>query len=174
MADLPSASLVLGGGCFWCTDAAYRLLPGVTEVTCGYAGGHTERPTYEAVCSGATGHAEVVRIEYDPARIGPRELLDYFWRIHDPTQVGGQGADTGTQYRSVILYGSEAQCAAATASRAGAQARFAAPISTEIAPLDRFWPAEARHQDYFRHHPESGYCRAVIAPKIGHLRRDLG
>lgn len=170
MADPAAPPLVLGGGCFWCTEAAYRLLPGVLRVTSGYAGGHVERPTYKAVCAGSTGHAEVIRIEYDPQRIGVRGLLDYFWRVHDSTQVGGQGADEGPQYRSIILYADEEQRAAAEASRAAAQARLPAPITTEIAPLVAFWPAEAHHQEFFARHPNQAYCRVVIAPKLRKLK----
>jgi peptide-methionine (S)-S-oxide reductase len=166
-------SLVLGGGCFWCTDAAYRLLPGVTRVTCGYAGGPELNPTYQQVCSGDTGHAEVVRIEYDPQQVSADRLLDFFWTAHDPTQVDGQGNDHGSQYRSIILYQDAGQQAAAEKSRDQAQRNFRRPITTEIVPLAKFWPAEAYHQDYFTQHPEQGYCRVVIAPKIQHLKEEL-
>jgi len=166
-------SIVLGGGCFWCTDAAYRLLPGVTRVTCGYAGGEEPDPTYQRVCSGETGHAEVVRIEFDPAQVSLERLLDFFWTSHDPTQVGGQGNDEGSQYRSIILFQDEAQRMAAEKSRAAAQRSFRRPIVTEIGPLAKFWPAEDYHQDYFTQHPEQGYCRVVIAPKIRHLKEEL-
>ncbi len=167
-------SLVLGGGCFWCTDAAYRLLPGVTRVTCGYAGGSAENPTYEQVCGERTGHAEVIRIEFDSSKVALKRLLDYFWHVHDPTQVGGQGNDQGTQYRSVILWADEAQRDAAEQSRAEAQKGCRAAIATEIAPLTRFWPAEEAHQDYFAKHPNQGYCAVIIQPKIAKLRRELG
>lgn len=165
-----SASLVLGGGCFWCTEAAYRLLPGVLRVTCGYAGGEEPNPTYEQVCDHATGHAEVIRIEYDPARVSLARLLEYFWKVHDPTQVGGQGHDHGPQYRSIILYADEEQKREAERSAAQAQAHFRERIATEIVPLKRFWPAEDYHQEYFAKHPEAGYCSVVIAPKISKLR----
>ena len=164
-------SLVLGGGCFWCTDAAYRLLPGVTRVTCGYAGGDEPNPTYEQVCAHATGHAEVVQIDYDPAVVSRERLLEFFWQVHDPTQVGGQGNDLGPQYRSIILYSNDAERAAAEASRGEAAKAFRRPITTEIVPLKRFWPAEDYHQDYFAKHPDQGYCAAVIAPKIRKLRQ---
>jgi peptide-methionine (S)-S-oxide reductase len=164
-------SLVVGGGCFWCTDAAYRLLPGVVGVTCGYAGGGEPDPTYEEVCSGGTGHAEVVKIDYDPGQVSPERLLEFFWTAHDPTQTGGQGNDEGPQYRSIILFADERQRMAAEKSRADAQRGFRRPITTEVAPLAKFWPAEEYHQDYFARHPEQGYCRAVIAPKIRHLSR---
>jgi peptide-methionine (S)-S-oxide reductase len=172
---MPSTdSIVLGGGCFWCTDAAYRLLPGVTTVTCGYAGGEQPSPTYQQVCAGDTGHAEVVRIEFDPAQVSLERLLDFFWTAHDPTQVGGQGNDEGPQYRSIILFKDESQRLAAEKSRGAAQRNFRRPIVTEIVPLAKFWPAEDYHQDYFTKHPEQGYCRVVIAPKIRHLQEKLG
>ncbi|MFI5357931.1 MAG: peptide-methionine (S)-S-oxide reductase MsrA [Opitutales bacterium] len=166
-------SIVLGGGCFWCTDAAYKLIPGVVAVTCGYAGGATNNPTYEEVCTGGTGHAEVVRIDYDPAKTSLDKLLAFFWVVHDPTQVGGQGNDSGTQYRSIILYADAAQKTAAEKSRAEAQAKFSEPITTEIVPLRHFWPAEDYHQDYFEKHPHQGYCQFVIAPKIKKLQHKL-
>lgn len=166
-------SIVLGGGCFWCTDAAYKLLPGVVSVTCGYAGGDTPNPTYEQVCSHATGHAEVVKIDFDPSVVSLAELFDYFWHVHNPTQVGGQGNDHGPQYRSIILYANDAQKAAAEQAKAEAQATFRDPITTEIVPLKKFWPAEDYHQDYFAKHPDQGYCAYVIAPKIKKLEHQL-
>jgi peptide-methionine (S)-S-oxide reductase len=169
-----TASLVLGGGCFWCTDAAYRLLPGVTGVTCGYAGAALAHPTYEQICSGRTGHAEVIKIDFDPAQVTLARLLEYFWHVHDPCQVGGQGNDHGTQYRSIILYADEAQRTAAEQSRAKAQETLDDAITTEIVPLLKFWPAEEYHQDYFAKHPDQGYCSVVIRPKVAKLRRALG
>jgi len=166
--------LVLGGGCFWCTEAAYQLLPGVKSVVSGYAGGRTERPTYEQIGTGRTGHAEVIRIEFDPAQTSLERLLEFFWDAHDPTQVDGQGNDHGPQYRSIILYADEAQRAAAEQSKATAQATFSAPITTEIVPLTKFWPAEDYHQDYFAQNPNAGYCRFVIAPKVKKLESKLG
>ena len=163
-------SLVLGGGCFWCTDAAYKLLPGVKEVTCGYAGGKEPNPTYEQICRHETSHAEVIRIDFDPTKTSLAAVLDFFWEVHDPTQIDGQGNDRGPQYRSIILYTSEAQKAAAEKSRAKAQKTYSKPIATEIAPLTTFWPAEDYHQDYFAKNPHQGYCQAVIAPKIKKLR----
>jgi peptide-methionine (S)-S-oxide reductase len=163
-------SIVLGGGCFWCTDAAYKLLPGVTHVTCGYAGGTVRNPTYEEVSDHNTGHAEVIKIDYDPAVISLGAVIDYFWSVHNPTQVGGQGNDEGPQYRSIILYASAAQKAAAEKSRAEAQQIFRDPITTEIVPLTQFWVAEDYHQDYFEKNPGEGYCRFVIAPKIDKLK----
>ena len=166
-------SIVLGGGCFWCTEAAYDLLPGVKDVVSGYAGGDESNPTYEQVCAHATGHAEVIRIDYDPAKVSLDAVLDYFWAVHNPTQVGGQGNDHGPQYRSIILYANEAQKIAAEKSKAKAQETFRDPITTEIVPLKKFWVAEGYHQDYFAKNPEAGYCSYVIAPKIRKLEHKL-
>ena len=166
-------SLVLGGGCFWCTDAAYKLLPGVTHITAGYAGGTERNPTYEQVCDHATGHAEVIKIDFDPKVTSLETLLDFFWSVHNPTQVGGQGNDMGPQYRSIILYANAAQKAAAEKSRAEAQKIFRDPITTEIVPLTQFWPAEGYHQDYFAKNPDAGYCQFVIAPKVKKLQEHM-
>jgi peptide-methionine (S)-S-oxide reductase len=155
-----------GGGCFWCMEAVFENVKGVEDVVSGYAGGHIDNPTYEAVCSGSTGHAEVVRITYDPNVVSYKELLDIFWKIHDPTTLNRQGADVGTQYRSVIFYHNDGQKRIAEASRQEVQKHFSAPIVTQIVPLTKFWPAEAYHQDYFRNNPRQSYCRAVIAPKV--------
>ncbi|MGH7996770.1 MAG: peptide-methionine (S)-S-oxide reductase MsrA [Opitutaceae bacterium] len=176
MATVSSAradSIVLGGGCFWCMDAAFKLLPGVTRVTCGYAGGTTPNPTYEEVCTETTGYAEVVKVVYDPAKVSLRQVLAYFWESHDPTQVGGQGDDLGDQYRSIILYANPIQKAAAEASRAEAQTQFSAPITTQIVPLKKFWRAEEYHQDYFEKHPDRAYCSLVIRPKVRKLQHLL-
>jgi len=172
---MPAAPLplVLGGGCFWCLEAAFRLLPGVTRVTCGYAGGTVAAPTYEQVYTDTTGHAEVVQLEYDPARLTLAGLLAYFWQSHDPTQADGQGGDLGTRYRSVIFFADASQQAAAESSRAAAQAGLNAPITTQILPLREFWPAEAYHQDYFTRHPERAYCATVIRPKLKKLQSHL-
>ncbi len=169
MTSLP-APLVLGGGCFWCLEASFRLLPGITRVTCGYAGGTVDRPTYEQVYTDRTGHAEVVQLEYDPAVITLAQVLEFFWQVHNPTQADGQGEDLGTRYRSVIFPADAAQQAAAATSRAAAQAGLTAPITTEIRRLPRFWPAEEYHQNYFAQHPERAYCAAVIQPKVKKLR----
>jgi peptide-methionine (S)-S-oxide reductase len=166
-------SLVLGGGCFWCLDATYKLKAGVMAVTCGYAGGTVENPTYAQIGRGDTGHAEVVKIDYDPAQITLAELLSFFWKVHNPTQVGGQGNDHGSQYRSIILYADAAQKAAAEQARAQASRLFTQPITTEILPLTRFWPAEDYHQDYFAKNPNAGYCTYVIKPKVDKLKKDL-
>ena len=166
-------SIVLGGGCFWCLDASYKLLPGVTHVTCGYSGGTLANPTYEQVCTEETGHAEVVKIDYDPSVASLERILGYFWQVHDPTQVGGQGRDMGSQYRSIILYSDPAQKAAAEKSRTEAQKSHSDPITTEIVPLSKFWPAEDYHQDYFAKHPDEGYCSVVIRPKVDKLKHLL-
>ncbi len=147
-------------------DAAFQRLPGVKSVICGYAGGHTEDPTYEQVCSDTTGHAEVIQIAFDPRRISYAELLDLFWKVHDPTTPDRQGPDTGSQYRSIILYSDETQKLAAEKSKAAAQSHFKDPIVTELVPLKKFYRAEEYHQDYFRKHPNDAYCRINIPPKL--------
>jgi peptide-methionine (S)-S-oxide reductase len=166
-------SVVVGGGCFWCMDAAYKLLPGVTHITCGYAGGSKDNPSYEDVCTEETGHAEVVKVDFDPAKVSLDRVLEYFWESHDPTQAGGQGNDMGSQYRSIILYADPAQKAAAEKSRAEAQKLHTVPLTTEIVPLRKFWPAEEYHQDYFEKHPDAGYCSVVIRPKVEKLKHLL-
>ena len=166
-------SIVLGGGCFWCTEAAYDLLPGVKDVVSGYAGGEESNPTYEEVCAHATGHAEVIKIDYDPSVVSLDAVIDYFWAVHNPTQVGGQGNDHGPQYRSIILYANDAQKVAAEKSKAKAQETFRHKITTEIVPLKKFWVAEGYHQDYFAKNPNAGYCSYVIAPKIRKLEHKL-
>ena len=172
-AETKLASLVLGGGCFWCTEAAYEILPGVKAVTSGYAGGKEPNPTYEDITSHRTGHAEVIKIDYDPAVVTLETLLDYFWSVHNPTQVGGQGNDHGPQYRSIVLYTDETQKATAMKSRVEAGKTFRDPITTEIVPLTKFWPAESYHQDYFAKNPNAGYCKFVIAPKVKKLKEHL-
>jgi peptide-methionine (S)-S-oxide reductase len=172
-AESKTESLVLGGGCFWCTEAAYEMLPGVKAVVSGYAGGHVANPTYEQIGTKKTGHAEVIKIDYDPAVVSLERLLDYFWHVHNPTQADGQGNDIGPQYRSVILYANPAQKAAAEKSRAAAAKTFRDPIVTELAALEKFWPAEEYHQDYFRRNPNAGYCAYVIAPKVKKLEAQL-
>jgi len=177
MTTLPSAvkadSIVLGGGCFWCLDAAYKLMPGITHVTCGYSGGTLANPSYQDVCAETTGHAEVVKIDYDPAVVSLDRVLKYFWHVHDPTQVGGQGNDMGSQYRSIILFADQAQKGAAEKARAEEQKKRNDPITTEIVPLVKFWPAEDYHHDYFAKHPDEGYCSVVIRPKVNKLRKLL-
>lgn len=163
----------LGGGCFWCLEAVFKELRGVSRVSSGYAGGHVDNPTYEQVCGKRTGHAEVVQVEFDPAQLSYADLLRVFFTIHDPTTKDAQGNDVGPQYRSVILTHSEEQRATAEAVMAeiGAQGIWGRPIVTEIVPLTRFWPAEAEHDDYFARNPWSGYCRVVIAPKVAKFRK---
>jgi peptide-methionine (S)-S-oxide reductase len=162
---------VIGGGCFWCMEAVFEHVPGVKSVTSGYAGGHAQKPTYQEVCTGTTGHAEVVRIEFDPAIVTYAQLLDVFWDAHDPTTLDRQGGDEGTQYRSIILFANEAQQAAAGNSKTAAQARISDPIVTEIVPLKEFYPAEEYHQHYFSKNPTAGYCRVVIKPKVSKLQK---
>jgi peptide-methionine (S)-S-oxide reductase len=163
-------SLVVGGGCFWCMEAVFDHVPGVKSVVCGYAGGHTRDPTYEDVCTDATGHAEVVRIEFDPAVTSCAKLLAVFFDAHDPTTMNRQGPDEGTQYRSIILYADEAQKEAAEKARAAAQAGYSDPIVTEVVRLGRFYEAEEHHQHYFAKNPTAGYCRVVIKPKVVKLQ----
>ena len=161
-----------GGGCFWCMDAVFERLPGIKSVTSGFAGGHTANPTYPQVCTGTTGHAEVTQIEFDPAKISYEKLLEVFWQAHDPTTLNRQGADEGTQYRSIILYHGEAQKLVAEKSRAGAQKNFKHPIVTEIVPFTKFYPAEDYHQAYYDNNSSAPYCRAVIAPKLEKLEKE--
>lgn len=164
---------VLGGGCFWCLEAVFAEVDGVLSVVSGYAGGQVKDPTYEQVCGGDTGHAEVVRVEFDADRIAYGDLLEIFFAIHDPTTLNRQGADIGTQYRSVIFHLDEAQRIAAEASvaRLEREAVFDRPIVTEIAPMREWYPAEAYHQRYFERNPYQGYCMAVVSPKVAKFRR---
>jgi len=163
----------LGGGCFWCLEAAFELLRGVKSVVSGYAGGKTPRPNYESVCSGRTGHAEVIQITFDPTVITFADLLDVFFAIHDPTTLNRQGADQGTQYRSVISPHNalQEQQARAKIAALDAEGVWSSPIVTTIEPLTEFFPAEAYHQGYFRDNPGQSYCRAVISPKVAKLRQ---
>ncbi len=161
-----------GGGCFWCMEAVFERLPGVKSVASGYAGGQTASPTYEQVCTGATGHAEVTQIEFDPAKISYEKLLDVFWQAHNPTTLNQQGADVGTQYRSVILYHGDAQKVAAEKSKAAAQKIFKHPIVTEIAPFTKFYKAEDHHQEFYDNNVNYGYCQVVIAPKLEKLEKE--
>lgn len=158
--------ITIGGGCFWCIEALFESLEGVESVISGYAAGKTENPTYEEVCSGQTGHAEVVQIHFDPTRISTSELYDEFFKRHDPTTLNQQGADQGTQYRSIILYHDETQKMEAETAKDRAAQLWNGLIVTEIEPLETFFEAEAYHQDYFRRNPDQPYCAAVIAPKL--------
>jgi len=165
--------LALGGGCFWCTDAVFRRVRGVQSVECGYSNGHQPQPSYEQVCTGSTGHAEVVKLVYDAAEISTRQLLEIFFATHDPTTPNRQGHDVGTQYRSGIYTTTPEQAQEARAWIAELQATrvFERPIVTEVQPLTNYWPAEAYHQNYYAHHPGQGYCVAVIAPKLAKFRQ---
>ena len=163
----------VGGGCFWCVEAVFQRIPGVVSITSGYAGGTTENPTYEQVCTGTTGHAEVTRIEFEPQKISYAKLLGYFWEAHDPTTLNQQGADVGTQYRSIILYADEAQKTAAEQSKTEAQKNFRKAIVTEIVPLKKFYAAEKYHQNYYNDNPDQGYCRVVIKPKVEKIEKKL-
>jgi methionine-S-sulfoxide reductase len=164
-------TIVLGGGCFWCIEAVYERIPGIQSAVSGYAGGKTEKPTYEQVCSGLTGHAEVVKVEFDPSRISLTEVLDIFFKAHDPTSENRQGADVGTQYRSIILYTTDEQKKAVQNYIKDLSDRrvYSKPIVTQVEPLKVFWTAEDYHQDYYEQHPYAGYCRIVIAPKLDKL-----
>jgi peptide-methionine (S)-S-oxide reductase len=157
---------ILGGGCFWCIEAVYKRIEGVKSVVSGYAGGSKTDPTYEQVCTGSTGHAEVVQVEFDPAVVSYERILETFWKVHDPTSLNRQGADVGSQYRSIILYRDEAQREASERSRAQAAKRYERPIVTEIRPLEAFYRAEDYHQDYFAKNPYAAYCAFVIRPKL--------
>lgn len=159
------------GGCFWCIEEIFRQTPGVLSVVSGYTGGHTKHPTYREVCTGRTGHAEAVRITFDPSRVTYERLLEIFWTAHDPTQLNRQGNDVGTQYRSAIFVHDTAQRRAAQASKAAAQASgaFDRPIVTVIEPAGEFYPAEDYHQEYYRRNKDQPYCQAVIRPKLKKL-----
>ena len=158
--------IILGGGCFWCIEAVMRRVKGVKEAISGYAGGERPNPTYQQVCSGATGHAEVVQVIYDENEITLDELLDIFFAIHDPTTLNRQGADVGTQYRSVVYYENEEEKKAIEAAIARVQKEYSDPIVTEVSPKPEFYPAEAYHQNYYDQNPMQGYCQVVIKPKV--------
>jgi peptide-methionine (S)-S-oxide reductase len=160
-----------GGGCFWCMEAVFERLPGVISVMSGFAGGTTENPTYQEVCTETTGHAEVTEIEFDPAKISYDKLLEVFWQAHDPTTLNRQGADEGTSYRSIILYRDEKQKLLAEKSKLAAQQDFKHPIVTEIVPLKKFYKAEDYHQEYYDNNSNAPYCQVVIAPKLEKLEK---
>lgn len=168
-----SLTLVLGGGCFWCTEAVYKEVRGVLDVESGYSNGRAAQPSYEDVCTGTTGCNEVVKLVYDPAQVGTRELLEIFFLVHDPTTPNRQGNDVGTQYRSGIYFTTDEQRATARAliDELTADQAFGRPIVTELLPLAHYWPAEDYHQDFFERNPYQGYCLAVAAPKVEKLRR---
>lgn len=167
-----------GGGCFWCLEAVFEQVKGVTKVESGYAGGHVDNPTYRQVCDGNTGHAEVVQVTFDPATVSYRQLLEIFFAIHDPTTLNRQGADFGTQYRSVLFYHTPEQkrIAADIIARLSAAGTWPRPVVTEVVPLERFYKAEDYHQSYYQANPRQPYCQAVVRPKVAklhHLFADL-
>lgn len=166
-------TITLGGGCFWCTEAVYEQVNGVTAVESGYCNGHVDRPTYEQVCSGDTGHVEVVRVSFDAARISLREVLEIFFVVHDPTTLNRQGNDVGTQYRSGIYYEAleQAQVAKDVIAELAASGAYRDPVVTELKPLANYSKAEAYHQHYFAQHPGQGYCAFVVAPKVEKFRK---
>jgi peptide-methionine (S)-S-oxide reductase len=169
-------TIVLAGGCFWCTEAVYKEVRGVTDVESGYSNGQVQRPTYEDVCGGGTGHAEVVKLTYDPAQVSTRQILEIFFAVHDPTQLNRQGNDMGTQYRSGIYYTTpeQKQEAEEILREITRDKLFGRPIVTEVQPLANYWPAEAYHQDFFEKNPHQGYCLAVAAPKVAKFRKTFG
>ena len=166
-------TVTLGGGCFWCVEAVFDVVKGVESVVSGYAGGTVEKPTYEQICTGRTGHAEVCQIKFDPSVVSYEKLLEIFWKTHDPTTLNRQGNDSGTQYRSVIYYHTAAQKAAAEELRKklDKSGAYAAPIVTHIAAAPTFYVAEKYHQDYFAKNPTQGYCRAIISPKMDKFKK---
>ncbi|GAB3539110.1 peptide-methionine (S)-S-oxide reductase MsrA [Noviherbaspirillum agri] len=168
---MATETATLGGGCFWCLEAVYQELKGVQQVESGYTGGHVPHPTYEQVCDGTTGHAEVVRIEFDPDVVSYREILEIFFTIHDPTTLNRQGNDVGTQYRSAIYFQSPEQQETARHVIACMANVWDAPIVTELSPAQTFYKAEDYHQNYFRQHPLQGYCAFVVAPKLAKFRK---
>ena len=165
--------ITLGGGCFWCLEAVYELVDGVTAVESGYCNGHVVNPSYEQVCSGTTGHAEVVRVRFDADRISLREVLEIFFTIHDPTTLNRQGNDVGTQYRSGVYLDDAAQDAVVRQVLTEANAALGARVVTEVLPLANYWRAEDYHQHYFANHPDQGYCAFVVAPKVDKFRRTI-
>jgi peptide-methionine (S)-S-oxide reductase len=166
-------TIALGGGCFWCTEAVYVKVKGVTDVESGYSNGHLERPSYEQVCTGTTGHNEVVKLTYDPSQISLRQILEIFFVIHDPTTLNRQGADSGTQYRSGIYYTTPQQKEIADdmIRQMSQDKLFGKPVVTEVLPLSNYWPAEEYHQHFFEKNPYQGYCVAVAGPKVAKFRK---
>ena len=171
--SVPLQTIVLGGGCFWCTEAVYVKVRGITDVESGYSNGHTQRPSYEQVCTGTTGHNEVVKLTYDPGQISTRQILEIFFVIHDPTTLNRQGNDSGTQYRSGIYYTTpeQQQVAGDLIAEMGRDQLFGKPVVTEVAALANYSPAEDYHQDFFEKNPDHGYCVAVAAPKVAKFRK---
>jgi peptide-methionine (S)-S-oxide reductase len=164
-------AITLGGGCFWCLEAVYEQVDGVRSVESGYSNGHVQQPSYQQVCEGETGHAEVVRVQFDDTKISLRELLEIFFTIHDPTTLNRQGNDVGPQYRSGIYYHDAAQRVAAQVVIDEANAELKGRVVTELKPVDNYWPAEAYHQHYFERNPNQGYCAFVVGPKVAKFRR---
>ena len=171
--DKASQVITLGGGCFWCTESVFKEVLGITDVESGYSNGHVENPSYEQVCTGNTGHNEVVRLTFDPNQISLRDILEIFFVIHDPTTLNRQGNDTGTQYRSGIYTSNAAQeqVAAGIVRELNDSGIYKSPVVTEILPVRNYWPAEAYHQDFFERNPNQGYCMAVAAPKVAKFRK---
>src|SRR5215208_1613812 len=171
MSDLQT--IVLGGGCFWCTEAVYVKVRGIADVESGYSNGHAARPTYEQVCTGSTGHNEVVKLAYDPSQISLGQILEIFFVVHDPTTLNRQGADSGTQYRSGIYYTTpeQKQVADDLIRQIMQEKLFGKPVVTEVLPMANYWPAEEYHQDFFEKNPTQGYCLAVAAPKVAKFRK---
>ena len=171
---ISTQSIVLGGGCFWCLEPVFAELGGVKRATVGYAGGKLPNPSYDQVCSGATGHAEVVQVEFDPQEISLVELLEVFFSVHDPTTLNRQGADSGTQYRSIILYNNDEaqrQTAREVIDQINASKVWGRPLVTQLEPLTVFYPAEDYHREYFKKNPWAGYCQVVIRPKVAKFRK---
>ena len=166
-------SIVLGAGCFWCTEAVLKMFPGIKSITVGYAGGNTKDPTYEQVCYGHTGHIEVALIQYDPAKIKLEKILEVFFKMHDPTSKDRQGADSGSQYRSVIFYNTAAQKAVIDSFIREEQKNHDKKIVTEVRKLDKFYPAEDYHKDYYKNNPLQPYCMLVIRPKVGKIKKEF-
>jgi peptide-methionine (S)-S-oxide reductase len=167
-------AIVFGGGCFWCTEAVFSMIEGVVKTMPGYAGGTTKNPTYEEVCSGDTGHVEVLQVEYDPKIVALDKLLDVFFTMHDPTTIDRQGADVGSQYRSIILYTSDEQKKGAENFIKGIQKNFGKPIVTEVKKLDKFYPAESYHKDYYDKNKINPYCMFVVKPKVDKVKKKFG
>jgi peptide-methionine (S)-S-oxide reductase len=171
---MATETIVFGGGCFWCTEAVFSMIEGVVKTMPGYAGGTTKNPTYEEVCSGDTGHVEVLQVEYDPKIVALDKLLDVFFTMHDPTTIDRQGADVGSQYRSIILYTSDEQKKGAENFIKGIQKNFGKPIVTEVKKLDKFYPAESYHKDYYDKNKINPYCMFVVKPKIDKVKKRFG
>jgi peptide-methionine (S)-S-oxide reductase len=173
--DMPTETITLGAGCFWCVEAVYQELKGVSAVVSGYSGGSVANPTYHQVCRGSTGHAEVVQVTFDPDIISLEDILDVFWRTHDPTTLNRQGPDVGTQYRSAVFYHTEQQREIAEKSKRETDAAglWPSPIVTEISPFTQFYPAEDYHQNFYRENPNQPYCFVMINPKLTKLRKEF-